>query len=121
VRTAGPYPPNPLGPRPHGLNLSGVSVDLTALHLDPHLGEGWHFHTFTVTAWRKAEPWTDGRSARVALTEFLHAIAPDDDGVGRRLPPELWSNEAIGRAVLALGNVVKVNVDRPGFHAEVWL
>jgi hypothetical protein len=100
--------------------LSGVSWDLTAMHLDPHLDEGWHEHTFTVTAWRLAEPWTDGRAARMALRELLHSIAPEGDDGRRRLPPEMWSNEAIARACLILGNVVRVNVDRPGFHAEAW-
>lgn len=102
------------------MNLSGVSIEFTAMHLDPHLGEGWHAHVFTVTMWRKAEPWTDGRSARGALDTFLRALAPVNEAGVPQLPDELWSNEAIARAVLALANVVKVNVDRPGFHAEVW-
>lgn len=101
------------------MNLSGVSVTFEAEHLDPILGEGWHAHAFTVTIWRNSEPWTDGRAALVALTEFLRVIAPHD-GSGRRLPPDLWSNEAIARAALVIGNVVKVTVDRPGFHAEAW-
>jgi hypothetical protein len=98
------------------VNLSGVSVDLLAQHLDPHLDEGWHPHIFTVTIWRNAEPWTDGRAAHVALREFLKALTPEG-----RLPPELWSNEALAKACLVLGNVVKVTVERPGFCAEVWL
>lgn len=101
------------------MDLSGVSVGFTAFHFDPHMDEGWHPHTFVVTVWRNSDPWTDGRSAREALKRLIDSIAPEELGV-RRLPPELWSNEAIGRACLTLANVVKVNVDRPGFHAEVW-
>ncbi len=102
------------------MNLSGVSVTFNAYHFDPILHEGRHEHTFTVTAWRKSEPWTDGRSMASALQQLIDSIAPMERDETRQLPPDLWSNEALGRAVLILGNVVKVNVDRPGFQAEVW-
>lgn len=98
---------------------SGVTVQLTARHLDATMDEGWHVHTFDVTIWRDGEPFTDGRAPREALTALLHSIAPEaDDGV-RELPPELWSNEAIARAVSVLANVVEVHVNRPGFKVRL--
>ncbi len=98
---------------------ASVSVTFTARHLDPILDEGWHEHEWTVTAWRKPEPWTDGRSARGALDTLLKSIAPvAADGV-RELPPELWSNEAIAQAVLVLCNVTRVSVSREGFGVEL--
>lgn len=102
------------------MNLSGVSITFNAQHLDPHMDEGWHWHAFTITVWRPAEPWSDGRAALKALEQFVDAIAPMQRDETRTLPPELWSNEALARAAMVLGNVVRVNVDRPGFHAEVW-
>lgn len=97
---------------------SGVTVRLTARHLDATLGEGWHVHDFDVTIWRKGEPWTDGRSPEGALETLLNAIAPvAADGV-RELPPEMWSNEAILRACSTLANVTEAHVNRPGYHAR---
>lgn len=98
---------------------SGVTLEFTARHLDATLDEGWHVHTFSVTIWRDGEPWTDGRSARGALDTLLRTIAPEAaDGV-RELAPELWSNEAIAKAVWTLGNVTEVHVNRPGFKVKL--
>lgn len=102
------------------MNLSGVSFTFNAHHFDPIMHEGKHEHTWTVTIWRKSEPWTDGRSALAALETFIDAIAPMQRDETRQLPQELWTNEALARAALVLGNVVRVNVDRKGFHAEAW-
>jgi hypothetical protein len=102
------------------MNLSGVSITFTALHFDPILDEGWHVHEFTVTAWRKSEPWSDGRSAYGALDTLLLILAPVNANGVRELSSEMWNNESIARACCALVNVVKVNVDRTGFHAEIW-
>lgn len=103
------------------LLVASVSCELTALHFDPHMDEGWHEHTWTVTVWRRGEPFTDGRSAREALQALLHSIAPFNEYDVRQLPPELWSNEAIARTVAVLGNVIEVEVSRDGFGARLVL
>ncbi len=101
------------------MNGAWVTITFTARHFDRTLDEGWHEHEWTVTAWRKPEPWTDGRAARAALDTLLRSIAPPAaDGV-RELPPKFWSNEAIAKAVLTLANVIRVNVAREGFGVEL--
>jgi len=91
---------------------------LTAKHRDPHLGEGLHEHTWAVTAYWPSEPFRDGRALKAALRHFLDAL-PDASG---ELPPELWSGEAIAKAVLVLANTVGARVTRSeGYEAQVWL
>jgi hypothetical protein len=99
------------------MNTSTVSCEFTALHFDPHMQEGWHEHTFTVEIERGSDPWTDGRSPRSALAQFLATLAPLNDDGRCQLPEALWSNEAIAQAVLALNNVARATVSRPGFSA----
>lgn len=101
------------------VNLSGASIEFTAQHFDALLNEGWHEHVWTITAWWLSEPFRDGRSVRAALLSLMESCVVIDGGQ-RRLPPHMWSNEEICRAVGTLANVVKVTVDRPGFHAEFW-
>ncbi len=95
--------------------LTGVSASFTATHTDPHLGEGTHEHTWTVTAWFPSEPFRDGRALRAGLVTMLSAWD------GGHLPPELWSGEALAAAIMhLLVNCVGVDVSRPeGFHAKV--
>jgi hypothetical protein len=95
------------------MNVAGAAVDLVAYHTDPIGDEGRHQHTWTVTAWKPAEPWFDLRALREALKAVLQAIAP-----GGELPPELWSSEAIARVVFIIEGVVRVTIDRPGFRVD---
>lgn len=112
-------PPDPQLSSSGVLVDSSVTIEFTARHFDAVLDEGWHLHDWKVTVWRAGEPWTDGRSARGALDTLLRTIAPEAaDGV-RELPPHLWTNEAVGRAVMTLGNVTEVLVERDGFGARL--
>lgn len=103
------------------MNLSGASVQFTAHHFDAVLEEGWHEHTWTVTVWWPMVPWRDGRSMREGLAATLESFITLDDEGRRCLPVALWSNEALARQLRPLANIAKINVDRPGFHAEVWV
>lgn len=100
--------------------LSGATVNLTAYHLDATMDEGWHEHTWAVTAWARFPPWRDTRTLREALSALLEAIAPYDGAIqARRLPPEMWTGEAIAAACMTLGNVEAVWVQRPGFWVRL--
>jgi len=95
--------------------LTGVAGQFTARHIDPHLGEGEHEHTWQVVAWYPAEPWRDGRALKEALGQLL--------GVwnGTLLPRELWSGESLAKAVTELlANCVGADISRPieGFYAQ---
>jgi hypothetical protein len=108
------------------MNLSGASILLTAHHFDAELSEGWHEHTWKVTAWWAASPWRDGRAMAAALRAALEAMVSIDDEGRRVIPAALWSNEALARALRPLANIEKITIDRepagdqPGFHTEVW-
>lgn len=97
------------------MNLTGVSGSFTARHTDQHLGEGEHEHTWHVTAWYPAEPLRDGRALKLALAALLTVWN------GTLLPPELWSAEALAKAITnLLANCVGADVSRPaeGFYAQ---
>lgn len=93
-------------------DLAWAVEPLTAFHTDPHMGEGRHQHTWQVTVFWPASPFRDGRAMRASLRTIL------DVWSGRDLPPELWSSEALARAILHLhgsGGVCGVVVERPDF------
>lgn len=92
---------------------AGASVEITAFHTDLHMNEGRHSHTWTVTIWRDAQSWFDLRSLREAAKAVAASLVEGDD-----LRPEFWSSEAIADAFLTIANVVRVTVDRPGFHID---
>lgn len=107
------------------MNLSGVSYELQAFHIDPIMDEGEHVHTWTITAWWPSEPWRDGRALQHALSVVAEGLAPFGTGdmrEYRKLPAELWSGEAIAAAVMSLLTPApaRVDVSRPGFHVERW-
>lgn len=108
------------------VNLSGASINLTAFHFDAELAEGWHEHTWTITAWWPPTPWRDGRAMAGALRTATESLVRIDDEGRRCLPVALWSNEAVARTLLVLANVVRIDVDRPpegdkpGFHARFY-
>jgi hypothetical protein len=107
------------------MNLSGVSFDLQAFHTDPIMDEGEHVHTWTITAWWPSDPWRDGRALAHALSVVCEGLAPFGAGdmrEYRKLPPDLWSGEALAEAVMGLLTPapLRVNVSRPGFHVERW-
>lgn len=98
------------------ITFSGVSVDLIARHVDPHMSEGEHGHVWTVTAFYPFADHVDLRSHRAALAEVLRDLQ------GVVLPPELWSGEALIRRVLVLANCIGARVTRPeGYEAWAWL
>ena len=98
--------------------LTGVTVMLTAKHIDPVMDEGLHGHTWAVTAFWPAEPHRDGRCLKAMLSTIVEAM-PGEDGI---LPPELWSGESIARHVSRLlVGCVGARVTRPeGFEAWAW-
>lgn len=101
----------------HRRALSYVTEPLTAHHRDHLLQEGRHQHTWMVTAYYPSEPFRDMRSQKAALRLFLDALPDANDD----LPAELWSGEAIARAVLVLASCVGAKVERAeGYGAEVW-
>jgi hypothetical protein len=77
--------------------------------------EGEHWHTWTVKAWWSAEPPRDGRVLQSLLKGVLAGWQ------GTTMPAELWSGEAMARALMGLmDGCVGVEIDRPeGFHASV--
>lgn len=95
--------------------LTGVSGHFTARHVDPHLGEGEHGHTWHVTAWWPSEPFRDARALKAGLDELLKVWD------GTLLPPELWSSEDIAKAVtrllVACVGADVTRVDSP-FHVQ---
>lgn len=97
--------------------LTGVSVDFAARHTDPMMGEGEHAHVWRITTWFPAEPFRDGRALLGQLRMVLDGW-PDETGV---LPGELWSAEAMAKALMAvLNNCVGVDIDRAeGFHVRL--
>lgn len=98
--------------------LTAVSVDLTAFHTDPYMGEGRHEHTWAVEAVFEGEPFRDARALRTALSNLLSVYQ------GRDLPHELWAAEDIAKFVLSAlgtGDPIGCIVTRPGFRAEAWL
>jgi hypothetical protein len=99
------------------VSYSGVTVALTARHVDPHLDEGEHEHRWMVTAFYPLADGVDLRCQRAALIQMLSIWQ------GTVLPPELWSGEAIARTVAqVLANCIGARVTRPeGFEAVVWL
>lgn len=97
---------------------SGITVRLSAQHLDATMDEGWHEHVWTIEAGWAPEPWRDKRSMREGVWGVLNAIAPVTDGE-RRLLPEFWTDESIAKAVMALGNLAVVNVERAGFWVRL--
>lgn len=96
---------------------SGVTLQLMARHIDPHLDEGEHEHVWSVTAFYPSEPFRDLRSQQAALATVLGAWQ------GTTLPRELWAGEDLARAVAQLlANCIGTRVTRPeGFEAWVWL
>lgn len=99
------------------IGYSGVTLQLMAQHVDPHMDEGEHAHVWSVTAFYPSEPFRDLRSQQAALAEVLGVWQ------GTNLPPELWSGEALATAVARLlANCIGCRVTRPeGFEAWVWL
>lgn len=89
-------------------NITGVSGQFTARHVDPHLNEGEHQHTWYVTAWYPSAPFRDARALRASLTMLLDAWH------GSLMPPELWSAEQLAAAITRLlANCVGADVNRP--------
>jgi len=92
-------------------DLSWATESLTAWHTDPIMDEGRHSHCWQITVFWPLEPWRDERSVRSSLRRILEVWE------GRDLPPELWSSEALAKAILqAHGNadVCGIKVERPG-------
>ncbi len=100
-------------------DLTGVTAQLTAKHVDPILDERLHGHTWAVTAFWPAEPRRDGRCLMAALSQLLAAL-PDKEGV---LPSDLWAGEDLARRVAQLlVGCVGARVTRPeGYEAWIWL
>ena len=97
--------------------VSGFTETLTARHVDPHLGEGEHEHTWTVTVFYPSKPLRDGRALKAGLRMFLDALP--EDGV---LPEELWASEALAARMLMLAGAIGARVWRPeGYEAWIWL
>lgn len=100
-------------------SVTGVSAKLTAKHFDRLMSEGWHEHTWTVTAFYPAEPLRDGRSLISSLRMLLDTL-PNVEGA---LPESLWAGEDIARTVAQLlSGCIGARVTRPeGYEAWVWL
>jgi len=97
------------------VTLIGVAGSFTARHIDPHLGEGEHEHTWRVIAWYPTEPFRDARALRAAIGQLL-AIWD-----GTLLPSELWSGEALAEKIThLLANCVGADVvrEREGIHVH---
>jgi len=97
------------------VTLTGVAGSFTARHIDPHLGEGEHEHMWRVVAWYPAEPFRDARALKAALGQLLSPWQ------GTVLPPELWSGEALAKAITELlANCIGADVsrEREGIYAQ---
>lgn len=60
------------------MNVTGVTVALTAKHVDPVMNEGLHGHTWVVTAFWPLDPPRDGRCLKAMLSQLLISL-PDAD------------------------------------------
>lgn len=88
--------------------MIGVLAKLTARHVDPHLGEGEHEHTWHITAWWPSKPFRDARMLKEYLGELLGVWE------GTLLPPDLWSAEAIAETITRLvPECIGADVNRP--------
>ena len=85
----------------------GVRGVFSASHKDPLTG-AVHGHDYEVVAWFAGEPLRRFEVLRETLNTVLRAW---DHTV---LPDELWSAEAIGKALLGLlDGLVEVEINRP--------
>lgn len=86
--------------------LTGVRGVFSASHKDP-MTQALHGHDYEVVAWFKGEPFRDFG----VLRETLGAVLTAWDHT--TLSDELWSAEAIGKALMAVLDIEAVEVNRP--------
>jgi hypothetical protein len=95
-----------------------VSAQLEAWHTDPHLGEGRHKHTWTVTIVYPGKPFRDARALKVALEIMLSPWQGTD------LHRDLWASEDMAATILRIigfGDPLGVILTRDdGCDAEAW-
>lgn len=98
--------------------MSGVSVYLTATHVDPYRSEGTHQHTWVITVFYMSTPFRDGRDVKDEVSPIIESLHS-----GGEMKSDFWSQEAIAKEVLRLspGYIASVRVNRAeGFEATVW-